>query len=702
MRNKRGGGAANTREQPTARRKTQKRRERTASREARGRQKKQHTAPRLRAPGAGNQQKPETTGAHKKKQKNRAPRGRDENRETQRGGGSIHQGATNGQAGNTKEARACSEQRSGRPPKQTTHSAKTQGTRGGKPEKARDSGGGDRGAHNEREEKKRKKGAPSGDDKKSETERVGGGRNRHGAANGEAGNTNKARAHREQRSRRPKKQTTHSANAQRTRGRKPAKARDNGGAQRTEKKHRAPKGSDENRETQKGRGGGQQPPESSQRQGGKQKQGQSARRPQKREANKTNSTQRQGRGHPGPETRESQRQRGRTTREKKKHRPEGGGKEKRSAKARGTVGREPKKAIDKGGAHKGKKKGGESGRETRGGQTKDQKRGNPKPERAEQSGKTERPEERGRRTKMLPGVRPARPGLEGRAHAHTHETRAWRPSTRKARCRRPHGTAPVHRPSPKSKDGRYGKPDASVTGSTPVNHRSASSPRPTPEGPARDNPIVGPRTGTIRSEPSAPASAGASGRHNEPGSRPASACPAQPPRKSRGKSPQDGKRHHGVRKADWSTESNRTGRRASHHAGPRGTPERHAAGHNHGTQTCAMQRPPARCRKPGQRAPQPHNHGRGATVKGRRGQAAPERPDAPDWIVRGGPSGRSRRPPDRSIQKPVAVEAQDRIIGGGTSSRRHGEPEKRPRGRCRGEAAKPSGGRGRGEAGKTR
>ena len=33
------------------------------------------------------------------------------------------------------------------------------------------------------------------------------------------------------------------------------------------------------------------------------------------------------------------------------------------------------------------------------------------------------------------------------------------------------------------------------------------------------------------------------------------------------------------------------------------------------------------------------------------------RPNAPDWIVRGGPSSRHRRPPDWSIQGPAAVDA---------------------------------------------
>ena len=197
-----------------------------------------------------------------------------------------------------------------------------------------------------------------------------------------------------------------------------------------------------------------------------------------------------------------------------------------------------------------------------------------------------------RGTRTRPGGWPARPGQEEQAHAHTHGTEAWRPPTRKGRCRRPHETAPVHRPSPSSNDGRSGKPDASVTRSTHANHRSARSPRPIPEGPARDNPIAGPRTGTTRSEPSAPALVGASGRHKEPGSRSASARPAQPPSKAGGASPRGGERHHDKEKADRSTESDRTRRGAAHHEGPRRTPERHAAGHNHGTRTGSKQRRP--------------------------------------------------------------------------------------------------------------
>ena len=230
---------------------------------------------------------------------------------------------------------------------------------------------------------------------------------------------------------------------------------------------------------------------------------------------------------------------------------------------------------------------------------KDQDGGNPSPEGAKQSRKPKRPKEKVRRTRTRPGGRPARPGQKEQAHPHTHGTRAWRPPTRKGRCRRPHETAPVHRPSPPWNDGRSGKPDASVTGSTHANHRSARSPRPTQERPARDNPIAGPRTGTTRSEPSAPASAGASGRHKKPGSRPASACPAQPPGKAGGASPRGEERHHGDGEAGQSTGSDRTRRGVAHHAGPRGTPERHAAGHNQGTRTGAKQRRPPGAADPG-------------------------------------------------------------------------------------------------------
>ena len=212
--------------------------------------------------------------------------------------------------------------------------------------------------------------------------------------------------------------------------------------------------------------------------------------------------------------------------------------------------------------------------------------------------------------------RPARPTRPRKhAHAHTHGTQAWHPPTQNRRCRRPPETAPVHRPSPPSKDGRYQKPDASVTGSTHAKHRRARSPRPTPEGPARDNPIAGPRTGTTRSEPNAPASAGASGRHNEPRSWPASACPAQPPSKAGGASPRGGERHHGDGKADRSNESDRTGRGTAHQRGAtqhaREARRRPQPRHKGRCQATAA----TGCRKPGQCAQHATNHGTGTGAR---------------------------------------------------------------------------------------
>ena len=117
-------------------------------------------------------------------------------------------------------------------------------------------------------------------------------------------------------------------------------------------------------------------------------------------------------------------------------------------------------------------------------------------------------------------------------------------------------------------------------------------PRPAPEGPARDNLITGPRAGTTRSEPSAPASAGASRRHHEPCARPASTGPAQPPSESRGESPGPGKSTTALGKPTGAR-SARTERGGAHHAGPAGTPERGAAGNNQGTRRGAKkQRPP--------------------------------------------------------------------------------------------------------------
>ena len=67
---------------------------------------------------------------------------------------------------------------------------------------------------------------------------------------------------------------------------------------------------------------------------------------------------------------------------------------------------------------------------------------------------------------MRAGAPPPRLGQAEHAPAHTRGTQAGRTPTRKGSCWRPQETAPVHRPSPQSKDGRYRNLDTSVTGST--------------------------------------------------------------------------------------------------------------------------------------------------------------------------------------------------------------------------------------------
>ena len=143
---------------------------------------------------------------------------------------------------------------------------------------------------------------------------------------------------------------------------------------------------------------------------------------------------------------------------------------------------------------------------------------------------------------------------------------------------------------------------------TNANHRSARSPRPMPQRPAGDHPDAGSRTGTMRTKPSAPASAGASGRHKEPGSRPASTCPAQPPSKSGGKSPGGAERHRGVRKTDRSTESDRTGRGAAHAREARRCPQPRHTGRCQATKA-------TRWRTPWRRAQHATNHVTGAGAR---------------------------------------------------------------------------------------
>ena len=204
-----------------------------------------------------------------------------------------------------------------------------------------------------------------------------------------------------------------------------------------------------------------------------------------------------------------------------------------------------------------------------------------------------------------------------------------------------------------------------MIGSTHANNRSARSPKPKPEGPARDNPIAGPRTGTTRSEPSALASAGASGRHKDPGSRRASTCPVQPPSKAGGNSPRGGGRHHRDGKADRSSESDRTGRGAAHQRGA----TRHAREANRQPKPRHEDRCQATtatgCREPGKRAQHATNRGTGEGAKDSRSptpahrthgqwEAGPAaRPEGREVVggsvpVPGSPTPKQEAPPPRA------------------------------------------------------
>ena len=234
--------------------------------------------------------------------------------------------------------------------------------------------------------------------------------------------------------------------------------------------------------------------------------------------------------------------------------------------------------------------------------------GKPQPGRSQKKKKDKTATEKVRRTKTCPGGEPARPGQEVHAQADTRGTRRWRPPTRKGRCGRPQETAPVHRQSPLSRHGRYGKPDASVTGSTHAKPPQRTQRKTEAGGTQQGQPEGGPRTGTTRSKPSSPASAGASGRHKDPGSRPASLFPAQPPSKAGGDRLRCGGRHYGNGKADRSTSS---GRGAAHQRGAtRHTKEAHGRPQPRHTDRCQATTA-TRCRKTGERAQRTTNRGTG-------------------------------------------------------------------------------------------
>ena len=288
-----------------------------------------------------------------------------------------------------------------------------------------------------------------------------------------------------------------------------------------------------------------------------------------------------------------------TTGAQTKGKKKGGGQGKVSAKAQGTRGRKPEEEGDNRGAHReqGKK---EEGKQRNSSGTTPAWRVPSKAER--KSG-----QRKGEAHQNAPG-RPPRPTRSRRTSTRTHTRDPGVASSNpqvevSASIRRSPG-APAESPVERR---TVQETDVSVTGTTHANHRSARSPRRTPQGPARDNFIAGPRTGTTRSEPSAPASAGASGRQNEPGSRPPSACPAQPRSKAGRASPRAGKRHHSVGKANRRTESDRNGRGAAHDAGRRGRHRGTPPAAPSNTDRCQATTA-AGCRKCGERAQHATNH----------------------------------------------------------------------------------------------
>ena len=185
----------------------------------------------------------------------------------------------------------------------------------------------------------------------------------------------------------------------------------------------------------------------------------------------------------------------------------------------------------------------------------------------------------------------------------------------------------------------------------------------------------------------------------------------RPPRAPRSCPVKPGATAHGVRKNTTVTGKPTGAPRATRpdeaqrtDAGPRGTPERHAAGQNHGTGPCAKQQGPAGTAnhtttaqeavhsntQPGEECPPKRTQaargapggsgeaqrrgpgrGRGRAGKRRRGHGAPERPNTSDRVIRDGRSSTSRRPPDCSnrVQAPRTRASGAEQAGGGAAPR---------------------------------
>ena len=164
--------------------------------------------------------------------------------------------------------------------------------------------------------------------------------------------------------------------------------------------------------------------------------------------------------------------------------------------------------------------------------------------------------------------------------------------------------------------------------------------------------------------------AGAGGRHKEPGSQPASTCAAQPPSKAGGDTPRGERRHQGDGKADQSTESNRTRRGAAHQRGATKQAREARSRPQPQHEDRCQARTATGCRRPGKRAQHTTNRGTGTGAKDSRAPTpahrthsqwvagparAPERtggwgwksarPRTPHTQARGAPPGRSRAAP---------------------------------------------------------
>ena len=249
----------------------------------------------------------------------------------------------------------------------------------------------------------------------------------------------------------------------------------------------------------------------------------------------------------------------------------------RSAEGQGTRGREAQKAGDNGGAR------GEGERnEKHKGKKNKQSAGNPSPEGAEQRRRTGRPQEKVWRTRTRPGGRPARPGQKEHAHTHARdpgvassdpkgevsastqnspgapaespvERRTVRETRRVSDRVHTRQTTAAHAAQDRSRR----DPPGTTLSRGPERVRRGARPAPLPgQGPAAGtkSPVLGRPPRAPRSHPVKPVA-------TAPGVGEGTTATGKPT---------------GAPVANGPDEARRT------NAGPRGTPERHAAGHNHG------------------------------------------------------------------------------------------------------------------------